>query len=114
MQKVTVTELDTSLDFQAEIDALPDVTENYSSVYIDDQEVKRFGARQIGGTIKIKPVSPSDEVTSFLGRWNVSKKRINLMIETGDFVYLLKYCYVRKFDASKKMFYIFYNSYRQA
>ena len=106
MQKVTVTELETNMDFQAEIDMLPDATQNYSSVYIDDQEVKRSGVRQMSGTIKIKPNNPSDEVTSFLGKWNVSKKRIDLMLETGDSVYLLKHCSVRKFDTSKKVFYI--------
>ncbi len=114
MQKVTITELETNMDFQAEIDTLPDTTENYSSVYVNDQEIKRIGVRQMSGTIKIKPNNPNDEITSFLGKWNVSKRRINLMLETGDCVYLLKQCYVRKFDTSKKVFYIFYNSYKKA
>ena len=114
MQKVIVTELETNLNFQAEIDILPGATQNYSSVYIDEQEVKGAGVRQMSGTIEIKPNNPSDKVTNFLGRWNVSKKRIDLMLETGDSVYLLKHCSIRKFDTSEKVFHIFYNSYKQA
>lgn len=114
MQKVTITELDTNMDFQAEIDALPDTTQSYSSVYIDNLEIKRSSISQANGIIKIKPNNPDDEVTSFLGKWNVSKNRVNLIIETGDSVYLLKQCSVRKFDTSKKVFYVFYNSYKQA
>lgn len=114
MQKVTITELETNRDFLAEIDTLPDTTENYSSVYVNEQEVKRIGVRQMSGTIKIKPNNPSDRVTNFLNRWTVSKKRIDLMLETGDCVYLLKHCSVREFDASNKIFHIFYNSYKQS
>ena len=112
---VTFTELETNLSFDAKIDTLPGVTKNYSTVFVNEQEVKRSGISQLTGTIKVTFTSEPDKATkNFLENWHTAKKRIEIMLETGTEVYLLKYCSLRKLDFSNKICYIFYNSYRKA
>ena len=46
MQHAVITELETSLAFDAEIDNPPSVKENFTTVFIDGNEVKRPDAAQ--------------------------------------------------------------------
>lgn len=67
------------------------------------------------GTLKATFTSEPDKATkNFFENWHTAKKRIEIMLETGTEVYLLKYCSLRKLDFSNKICYIFYNSYRKA
>lgn len=112
---VTFTELETNLSFDAEINTLPGVTKNYSTVFVNEQEVKRSGTSQLTGTIEATFTSePNNTTKNFLENWYTSKKRIEIMLETGTEVYLLKYCFLKKLDFSNKICDIFYNSYRKA
>lgn len=47
-------------------------------------------------------------------KWHASRKRINLMVETDEHMYLVKGCSVKKFDTPKKAFTVFYNTFKEA
>ncbi len=114
MQNVIITELETNLSFESKIDKTPEVTQNYSTVYVDEKEIKYSDVRQLNGFIKVELIEPRNSVCKFLEKWNASKKRINTMLETGDCLYLLKNCYIREFDADKNEFILFYNTYKKS
>ncbi len=114
MQEATITELDSNLSFEVKIDNPPEIKQNFATVYIDDKEVKRPNVIQSIGLIEVKAVSPSSEVNDFLLKWKDSKKRIDLMLETGETMYFMKGCSIKKFESPKKAFSVFYNSFKQA
>lgn len=114
MQDVTITELDSNLSFKAKIDNPPETKQNFTTVYIDEKEVKRPTVTQSSGLIEVKADNPDDEVADFLNSWKSSKKRIDLMIETDESMYFIKGCSLKKFEAPKKVFSVFYNSFKQA
>lgn len=114
MQDVTITELDSNLSFKAKIDNPPETKQNFTTVYIDEKEVKRPTVTQSSGLIEIKADNPDDEVSNFLNFWKNSKKRIDLMVETDENMYFIKGCSLKKFEDPKKVFSVFYNSFKQA
>ncbi len=114
MQDVTITELDSNLSFRAKIDNPPANTQNFSTVYIDEKEVRRPNVTQSNGLIEIKVADADNVISDFLIKWNSSRKRIDLMIETDDVMYFLKGCSVKRFESPKKAFLVFYNTFKQA
>ncbi len=114
MQDVIVTELETNLSFKANIDNPPEVKQNFSTVYVDEREVRRPTVSEVNGVIEIKLSNPDSHVSDFIKKWNASRKRINLMIETEKHMYLVKGCSVKKFDTPKKAFTVFYNTFKEA
>lgn len=114
MQDVTITELDSNLSFDAKIDNPPEITHNFSRVYIDEKEVKRLNVSQSTGLIDVKLSNPNDVTADFVKKWYDKRKRIDLMIETDNHIYLMKGCSVKKFDTPKKVFTFFYNTFKEA
>lgn len=114
MQEVTITELNSNLSFKAKIDNPPETKQNFTTVYIDEREVKRPAATQSNGLIEVKVSSPDDDTSNFLVYWKNSKKRIDLMVETDDSMYFIKGCSLKNFESPKKTFSVFYNSFKQA
>ena len=64
--------------------------------------------------IDFKLVDADSKITAFIEKWNKTRKRINLMVESNDRMYFLKGCSVKKFESSKKAFTVFYNTYKEA
>ncbi len=114
MQDVTITELDSNLSFAAKIDNPPETKQNYTTVYIDEKEVKRPTITQSTGLIEVKVTSPNTDTVNFLTYWKNSKKRIDLMVETDENMYFLKGCSLKNFESPKKSFTVFYNTFKQA
>lgn len=114
MQDVIIMELETNLSFKAKIDNPPEVKQNFTTVYVDEKQVKRPTVAQVNGLIEIKLANPDDKISNFVKKWHASRKRINLMVETDDHMYLVKGCSVKKFDTPKKAFTVFYNTFKEA
>ncbi len=114
MQDVIIMELDTNLSFKAKIDNPPEVKQNFTTVYVDEKQVKRPTVAQVNGLIEIKVSSPDDKISNFITKWHASRKRINLMVETDEHMYFMKGCSVKKFDTPKKVFTVFYNTFKEA
>lgn len=114
MLDVTITELDSNLSFKAKMGNPPSDIKTYSTVYIDEQEIKRPVVDRASNLVDIKIPSPDNEVSDFVMKWKNSGKRIDLMIETNERMYFLKGCSLKNFESPKKQFSVFYNSYREA
>ena len=114
MQHAVITELETSLAFDAEIDNPPSVKENFTTVFIDGNEVKRPHAAQHNGLINIVPQNPSSKIKSFIQNWASSRKKIRIMLDNGSTMYLLEGCYIRKMATENFSITIYYNSFKEA
>lgn len=114
MQDAIVMELDTNLSFKAKIDTTPAAKQSFATVYVDEKEVKRPTVTQSNGLIDFKLVEANDNINKFVEKWNRTRKRINLMVESGDRMYFLKGCSVKKFKNAEETFTIFYNTYKEA
>lgn len=114
MQDTIITELETNLSFEAKIDSTPEVKQNFSTVYVDEKEVRRPTVAEVNGLLEIKLSNPDSHVSDFIKKWNASRKRIDLMVETESRMYLMKGCSVKKFDTPKKAFTVFYNTFKEA
>ena len=82
MQHAVITELETSLAFDAEIDNPPSVKENFTTVFIDGNEVKRPDAAQHNGLINIVPQNPSSKIKSFIQTGQAQERRSELCLIT--------------------------------
>ena len=107
-------ELDTNLSFKAKIDATPSARQSFATVYVDEKEVKRPTVTQSNGLIDFKLVEANDNINKFVEKWNRTRKRINLMVESDNRMYFLKGCSVKKFKNAEETFTIFYNTYKEA
>ncbi len=114
MQNVIITELVNNLSFRAEIDSPPEIKQSFTTVYVEEKQVKRPTVALANGEISVKLNEPNDKISNFLKKWHASKKRINLMIETNEHMYLLKDCSVKKFENAEKEFLIYYNTFKEA
>ena len=114
MQDAIVMELDSNLSFKAQIDTTPATKQSFATVYVDEKEVKRPTITQSNGLIDFKLVVADSKITAFIEKWNKTRKRINLMVESNDRMYFLKGCSVKKFESSQKAFTVFYNTYKEA
>lgn len=114
MQDAIVMELDTNLSFKAKIDATPSARQSFATVYVDEKEVKRPTVTQSNGLIDFKLVEANDNINKFVEKWNRTRKRINLMVESDNRMYFLKGCSVKKFKNAEETFTIFYNTYKEA
>lgn len=114
MRDVIITELDSNLSFNAEIDNPPEVKQNFSTLYVDDKEVKSFTFAESNGEIVIKLKDSNAKISEYITNWHSSKKRINLMIETNQHMYLVKGCYIKRFEDPEKAFSIFYNTFKES
>lgn len=114
MQNVVITELESNLSFKAEIDNAPEVKQSYTTVYVEDKEVRRPTVAQVNGVIDVKLTNPDAKVSNFITKWYASRIRINLMIETDEHMYLVKGCSVKKFETPEKVFTLFYNTFKEA
>lgn len=114
MQDVIIMELESNLSFKAKIDNPPEIKQNYATVYVDEKEVRRPTVAQVNGLIDVKLSNPGEKILNFINSWHSSRKRINLMLETDTHMYLVKGCSVKKFDINKKVFTIFYNTFKEA
>ncbi|MFQ8626867.1 MAG: hypothetical protein ACLSA2_10685 [Candidatus Gastranaerophilaceae bacterium] len=112
MQDAIVMELDNELSFKAKLIQL--LLQSFATVYVDEKEVKRPTVTQSNGLIDFKLVDANDSINKFVEKWNRTRKRINLMVESGDRMYFLKGCSVKKFIDAKKPFTVFYNTYKEA
>lgn len=114
MQDVIITELETNLSFKASIDNPPEVKQSFSTFYVDEKEVKRPTVAQVNGLIEVLIYNPQSVISNFLQKWKKTRKRINLMIETNDHMYLMKGCSIKNFETPEKAFTIFYNTFKEA
>lgn len=114
MQDVIITELETNLSFKASIDNPPEVKQSYTTVYVDEKELKRPTISQANGLIKVKVSVINNNISNFINRWYTTKKRINLMLETNEHMYLMKGCSIKQFKAIDENFVIFYNTFKEA
>ncbi len=114
MQDVIITELENNLTFKAEIDNPPEVKQNFSTLYVDDKEVKSSTFAESNGEIVIKLKDTNAKISNYITNWHSSKKRINLMIETNQHMYLVKGCFIKKFEDAEKAFTVFYNTFKEA
>lgn len=114
MKDVIITELDSNLSFNAEIDNPPEVKQNFSTVYVEEKEVRRPTVSQVNGIIKVKLSNPDNLVCDFIKKWHKIKKRIDLMVETDNHLYLMKGCSIKEFESPKKAFTVFYNTFKEA
>lgn len=114
MQDAIVMELDTNLSFKAKIDTTPSARQSFATVYVDEKEVKRPTVTQSNGLIDFKLVEANDNINKFVEKWNKTRKRINLMVESDNRMYFLKGCSVKKFKNAEEKFTVFYNTYKEA
>lgn len=116
MLDAILTELNSNLSFSVKVDKYPSLKKNYTTVYIDDKEVRLPNATELSGLLEVQYdlSSYSANVVKFLAGWNKSKKRIDLMIQTDKNMYFLKGCYIKKHNAEIKSFTIFYNTFKEA
>lgn len=114
MQNAIFTELENNLSFRADIDNPPEVRQSFTTVYVDEREVKRPTVDLVNGEINVKLSNVDDKISNFIKKWFSSRKRINLMIETSEHMYLLKGCSIKKFETPDKVFTIFYNAFKEA
>lgn len=114
MQEVTITELDSNLSFKAKIDNPPEIKQNFTTVYVDEKEVKRPTVAQSNGLMNVQLSVSDDKILIFIKKWYSTKKRIDLMLENDAHMYLIKGCSVKKLDTSKNIFIIFYNTFKEA
>lgn len=114
MQDVIIMELETNLAFKASIDNPPEVKQSFATVYVDEKEVKRPTVAQVNGLIEIQVSNPNSTISNFLQKWKRTRKRINLMIETNDHMYLMKGCSIKRFETPDKAFTVFYNTFKEA
>ena len=114
MKEVIVTELDTNLSFKASIDNTPEVKQSFSSVYVDEKEVRRPTVAQVNGVLTVNITELNDTISNFVTKWYKMRKRINLMLETDEHIYLIKGCSIKHFEAPDKTFTIFYNTFKEA
>ena len=115
MKDAIITELDSNLSFNVEIDNPPEVKQNFSTLYVDDKEVKSSTFAESNGEIVIKLKDAIDQISNYITNWNSSKKRIDLMIETNQHMYLVKGCYIKRFEGLEKAaFTVFYNTFKES
>lgn len=114
MQDVIIMELDTNLSFKASIDNPAEVKHSFTTVYVDEKEVKRPTVSQVNGLLEVKLANPNETISNFVQKWNKTRKRINLMVETDEHMYLIKGCSIKRFETPKKAFTIFYNTFKEA
>lgn len=60
MQDVIIMELDTNLSFKASIDNPPEVKHSFTTVYVDEKEVKRPTVSQVNGLLEVKLANPNE------------------------------------------------------
>lgn len=114
MQKVIITELESNLSFKAGINNPPEVRQNFSTFYVEEKEVRYPTVAQTNGTILISLENPDVKISNFITKWNSSRRRINLMIETDEHMYLVKGCSIKRFEDIEKPFTVFYNTFKEA
>lgn len=114
MINVTLTELTTNISFEAKSDRLPGTTTSYNVMYVDEKEVKTPAITQSNGSMKVKLTNPDSTVENFLARWQQTKKRISVMFEAPQKVYLLKGCYIKDYTNPDKAFSLVYNTYKES
>lgn len=114
MQNAVITELDTGLSFDVEIDNTPSIKQDYIIVFIDGKKVKRPSTKQIGGVIEITLKKKNSETRKFVKNWNLSRKKIRIMLDCGNSMFLLNGCYIKKMVTDSEPITIYYNSYSEA
>ena len=102
------------MSFKAKIDTTPSAKQSFATVYVDEKEVKRPTVTQSNGLIDFKLVEANDNINKFVEKWNRTRKRINLMVESDNRMYFLKGCSVKKFKNAEETFTVFYNTYKEA
>ena len=111
---VIITELEYNLSFRAEIDNPPEIRQSFTTVFVDEQQIKRPTIDLVNGEISVTIRNIDDRVSNFVKKWFAVRKRINLMIETSEHMYLLKGCSIKRFESPEKAFIIFYNTFKEA
>ncbi len=110
----SITELDTNMSFDVKVKSTPSKTQNYAIVYVDDKEVKRPTSTSVSGIVEFELDELPQSVEEFLAHWYRSRKRIDIMLEADEHMYFMKGCSIKTFDEVKKVFTVFYNSFRES
>lgn len=114
MYNAILMELDTNISFDCDLENLPIVKQNFSIVFNAGKKIKRPTSIEKYGQIKIifKKINKIEK--DFINSWLISKKKINLMIETSESIYMLKRSYIKECVDESKTFSIFYNDFEES
>lgn len=114
MYNANFMELETNISFDCEIDDVPRIKQNFTTVFMGKKKVKRPTSVERYGKFQVTLQKIGTKEINFLKKWAASKKRIDLMVETAENIYIIKRSYVKEFLGEDSPLVVYYNDFRES